>query len=180
MPKGKPKSANPELYKNSPAPAAPAVPVARAQVVDMLAPGTEEEFRESLATPPAEVDEKPKRGRKPKQEVAAETDPLMSDPVYKAAIEDMQGMGVPDLVDFACTAAGKPMDALEERKVKGLSYVIAKRSNVDVGKSWIALLFCSIALVAKLFMARTDIGKQIGEFFHSLKEKPKPPEPEKQ
>ena len=160
-----------------------ALPPVNPQIKTILkADGPEDDFIASLGNGAESAEPTAKKTRKPRTPKTDETevDPLMSDPLYRSYVQDMTGFGGPDLVSFACTATGKPMDSDEQRRVDGLFYVAAKRAEIDPGKSWFALFVVAVAVVIRLVIARTDLATQIKKLFE--KEKPKDekkPEPAK-
>jgi len=157
-----------------------ALPPVNPQIKTILkADGSEDDFIASLGDGTAEPAEKKPRKPRTSKVDAAEVDPLMSDPLYRSYIQDMTGFGGPDLVSFACTATGKPMDSDEERRVNGLFYVAAKRSEIDPGKSWLALFIVAVAVIARLILARTDLAATIKKMFEPKPKEEKKPEPSK-
>jgi hypothetical protein len=143
----------------------PPAPTVRQPIIEMLAPGKEEDFLNSLPENTATSDEAPKTRRPRKQKEEIEVDPLMLDPVYKAACERLTSFGVPKLINGLCSASGKPMNHEEEEDVKALTYIIAKRANVDPGKSWFALFLTAFGVVLNLVVERSNLGKQLKALF---------------
>lgn len=149
----------------------------RPPITQMLSSGSDADFEKSLPSSTATVEGDEPRKRKPRQpKPETEVDPLMSDPLYRQYVSEMMGFGGPDLIGFACTATGKPMDDEEERRVKGLFYVAGKRSNIDPGQSWLALFIVAVATIIRLVIARTDLAAQIKKMFEPAPKEEKKPE----
>lgn len=154
-------------------PVAPASEPANDQIRDLLAPGGEDEFAaslpESTVTTVGEEQPRKKYARKPKVEEF--DNPLMADPEYRQAIQEMQGLGGAEFVRTAFFATGKPLDDKEAQSVKNLFVVVGKRSKLDPGESWFVLGLYAFFLLCRLVVMRTDVGAQLSKLFD-------PPQPQ--
>jgi hypothetical protein len=167
VPKGKAKKLFPGMYSGQEETATP--PASNDQITNILAPGDEESFSESLPESTATMEtDKPKRKRRTRAEIDAangELDPLMSDARYKQAVGNMAGFGGARVIKTLAKLTGKPLDAEEEQDVDDLFYVIAKRSKLDPGASWTVLIIYAVFLVLRLIGVRTDAGKVLKQMF---------------
>jgi hypothetical protein len=110
-----------------------------------------------------------RRKRRTKQEMASgrsidpiEDDPLMADPVYRAAVEEMRAAGLSGTVKggFETVAVITKDDEWElqkdeVRKVDGFSYVLSKKYVVlDPTRHWIGMLAYFLALMGTFIFKR--------------------------
>lgn len=192
MPIGKPKKLFPHLYKGSKPAEGGAVgggqapvtaPSVREPIRDMLAPGSEESFIESLpsdtSTPaalPGAEEVKTRKPRTPKAPV--DSDDPMNDARYKKAIGNMSGLGGARIIKVGFQATGKPLQPEESDEVDDLFYVIGKRSKLDPGSSWVILGVYAFFFLCRLIVMRTEAGKNLSKLFDKPKEEVEEPKKE--
>lgn len=147
----------------------------RPQIHQMTGHGSEEEMAESLPenTMQPVVDDKPKRKRRSKEEMAASRgessapmgstdDPLMADARYRKCVEKMRGKTLTTTVEKGfevAAAATKDRDWLLEKdeveEVDDVSYVLAKRYPVlDPTNHWLSMAVYSLAILGGLIFKR--------------------------
>lgn len=160
-------------------------PAPRTQVRDMLAPGSDEDFRLSLSentneAPPtgepvrrrarrsdAGVPKGP-RTRKAATEVPAE--PI--DPVLERAKRKFATLGGGTTVKRVFEMLDKPLDTKEAEDVDDYFYLVAKKGNLDPSQSWFVMIVCGLILVLTLLGSRTGIGDMLKEAFAPKKKEP--------
>jgi hypothetical protein len=156
----------------------------RAPIIDMLAPGSDDDFKDSLPeqTSSEGSDElnpsKPRRKRRSKEEIAAARGEQTSAPVDKRlerAKAKCQGLGLASLAEGGFTMAGKPLSDTESEDVGDQFYLISSKIGGS-GDSWLFIVIYTIALLAKLVMIRTELGEEVSEWIKKMFE----PKPEKQ
>jgi len=136
----------------------------REQIKEVMnAGGPTEDF---LASVPEQVDatedEKPRRKRRTKAEIAqAEASPLFGDERYMKAISNINSFGGKKALVAGFTLAGQPLDQDEEGEVDDLFYVIARRARFNPEASWWIIGFYSLFLLARLIVTRSKEGKRL-------------------
>jgi hypothetical protein len=149
-----------------------AVTEVRGPIRDMLAPGSDSDFKESLpdqtSTEDAGLPEPKKRTRRSKAEIAAARGDTPQTPVDKRlerAKAKASGLGGAKLVQSGFAIAGKPLDEEEKEDVDDQFYLIAAKAGIDPSGSWLFVALYTIALLARLIMSRTDLGEKLRELF---------------
>lgn len=151
----------------------------RGPIKDMLAGGSDEDFKNSLPettsdsgdlwdTPLEPKPRKPRKPRAPKEDVSTPIDKRL-----ERAQGKMVGLGAAGLVSAGFTMSGKPLNDEEHEDVDDQFYLISKKvgGNSD---SWILIIGYTLALLAKLIILRTEFGedfqKWLKEMFAERKE----------
>lgn len=141
----------------------------RGPIKDMLAGGSEEDFKDSLPEqtssdgegslePPAA-----RKKRRSKAEILAakgEGTPAMVDKRLERAKQKQTGLGAAGLVSAGFTVSGKPLNDQEDEDIGDQFYLISNKlgGNSD---SWFFIIFYTVALIAKLIMVRTQLGEEV-------------------
>ena len=165
MPRGIPKIKAPALGG--------AVEQVRGPIVDMIAPGSEESFIDSLPSDTSSTDDGPKperKKRRSKAEMQAARGEATAAPVDKRlerAQQKCAGMGLASMTEAAFEFSKKPLDDTEKEDVNDQFYLIAKKVGAS-GDSWIFIVVYTIALLFRLVAARTELGEQVREFINKL------------
>src|SRR5271170_4227270 len=133
---------------------APPVPL---PIKQMSGFASEEEMKASLPSNTMQGSGEEARTRRPRKAKAPEpeVDPLMSDPVYKAAVEEMRSAGLSTTVKAAFkTAAVATKDDEwelqrdEVKQVEGFSYVLSKKYDIlDPTRHWVGMAIYFLALM---------------------------------
>jgi hypothetical protein len=161
-------------------------PEPRPQVTAMLSPESEKEFEASLpdstATPEA-VEDKPRRKRRTKEEMAQArgeaptAPPVDDDPRLTRCRSKFASLGASGAIKAGFAGMGKPLDRSETEDVEDYFYMVGSKGGLDPTKSWVAMFFCAFLLLARLVFMRTDLGDQLKKFlFPEEKKEPKPDE----
>jgi hypothetical protein len=192
MPRGIPKDKSPGIAAGSAV--QPANAPAREQIVNMIAPGSEEDFAASLPESTAApldlgtgtVEAPQKRKRRSKEEMAAARggapatpppqDDLMSDPRYRKIMGKMSGLGGKKIVAIGFKASGKPLNDEEEEDVDDCFYALSRKGGLAAGDSWAVLIIYTLVIIVQLALERTDIPAKLKELFERV-EPVKPPQP---
>jgi len=168
---------------------APSPDTVREQVKQMSGHQTEEEMAASLpintmALDATETAPVARRKRRTKEEMArargelpaGSPDPLMADPVYRKAIQDMQGFGGASLVkggfDVAALAIthdpAMKLQETEEERLDGYFYVMSKKYNVlDPSNHWFTMALYFFGLLGSFIFTRVA-HKKGNEMIDSL------------
>ena len=153
----------------------------RGPVRDMLAPGSEDDFKESLpeqTSSDAPLDSAApttRKKRRTKAEIAAEKGEAQPvDKRLERANAKMSGLGLAQLTEAGFTLSGQPLNDEEKEDVSDQFYAISKKAGVDPSGSWLFVIAYTIVLLARLILSRTELGEQIKavikEFFEKKKE----------
>lgn len=142
-------------------------PQVRGPIKDMLAGGSDEDFKASLPEQTSTDGEgsleppTPRKKRRTKAEMAAsrggEAQPV--DKRLERAQSKMTGLGAAGLVTAGFTMSGKPLDEEEKEDVGDQFYLISKKMGGN-SESWIFIILYTIALLAKLVIIRTEAGEE--------------------
>jgi hypothetical protein len=155
----------------------------REPIKDMLAPGSEDDFKESLPEqtvsedPSSPEETKVRKKRRSKEEMAAARGESAApvDKRLERAKSKASGLGGAALVESGFKIAGKPLDDEEKQDVEDQFYLIAVKSGIDPSGSWLFVALYTIALLARLILSRTDLGEQLKSFLEGKsKEKENP------
>jgi hypothetical protein len=158
----------------------------RGPIKDMLAGGSEADFKESLPEETASGDLQlspeesatPRRKRRSKAEM--EKDRKESGPVDKRlerAKGKCVGLGGAGIVTAGFSMAGKGLNDTEQEDVEDQFYLISCKSGANAD-SWLFIIIYTICLIAKLVMVRTEMGEEVQEWLKKMFE-PKPVEQRK-
>jgi hypothetical protein len=145
----------------------------RAPIMDMLAPGDEKTFEESLPASTATSSEDSETGSKPKRKYTkrAKTESKSSDTPVDARLERAQqkcaGLGMASVVEAGFTMAGKPLEDQETEDVSDQFYLISNKIGGS-GDSWLFIAIYTIALLARLVMKRTELGEEVSEWLKKM------------
>jgi hypothetical protein len=156
----------------------------RGPIKDMLAGGSEDDFKDSLPAETSSEDtssspeaSKPRRKRRSKEEIAREKGrgDAPTDERLERAKAKASGLGGAALVKSGFTMAAKPLNSQEEEDLDDQFYLIANKAGIDPTGSWLFLIIYTVALIARLIMVRTQLGEEVGAW---IKEMFKPKEKE--
>ena len=171
MPKGYPKNRQPAEGG--------AVMVAE-PIKDMLAPGSEKNFFDSLPEQTSSEDQslpdepKIRKKRRTKEEMARSRGDAAEAPVDKRlerAKAKAAGLGGAKLVAGGFAAAQKPLNDEEAEDVDDQFYLISHKAGIDPSGSWLFLIVYTIALLGRLILVRTELGEEVAKFVKQLFEK---------
>lgn len=154
----------------------------REPIKEMLAGGSDKDFKESLpdvtssedAGSPEEM--RPRKKRRSKEEIARErgdTPEVKVDKRLERAKGKAAGLGAAKLVESGFAASGKPLNEEENEDVGDQFYLIATKAGVDPSGSWLFLIIYTIALLARLVLVRTELGAEVKDWLKEMFE-PKP------
>lgn len=153
----------------------------REPIKEMLAGGSEEDFKDSLPEQTSSEDQqlspeqsKPRKKRRTKEEMARERGDAGAAPVDKRlerARSKAAGLGGSKLVQSGFSLAGKPLNDEETEDLDDQFYLIANKAGIDPSGSWTFVILYTIALIARLVMSRTDLGEQLRALFIPKEEK---------
>lgn len=156
----------------------------RSQIRDMMAPGSDEEFRASL---PENTNVEPlePRKRKPRADAGQPRGPKRGkpadvpaepiDPILERAKRKFATLGGGTTVKKVFEMLDKPLDTKEAEDVDDYFYLVAKKGNLDPSQSWVIMILCGLILVLTLLGTRTGIGESLKEIFAPKKKaKPEP------
>jgi len=171
----------------------------RDEVKRMSGHANEQEMADSLPenTMLSGMEEAPRqrRPRRTKAEMDAlrgqatpSADPLMADPVYARAVQDMQAFGGSGLVKGAFSTAAVAMkdeeialQTPEEKRLDGYFYVMSKKYNVlDPTGNWFTMALYFFGMLGSFIFARVakkkgdTLVKQFQSWFSSEETKPDP------
>lgn len=152
----------------------------RGPIKDMLAGGSEDDFKDSLPEQTSSEDaggspeeQAPRRKRRSKAEIAAAKGEGPQAPVDKRlerAKAKASGLGGAALVKSGFQISGKPLDDTEAEDVDDQFYLIAQKAGIDPSGSWLFVALYTLALLARLILSRTDLGEQLKNFLEGRKE----------
>ena len=163
----------------------------RGPIKDMLAGGSEADFKDSLPEQTSSEDAggspeemRPRRKRRTKEELAREKAGTPAAPVdarLERAKAKASGLGAAKLVESGFAMTSKPLDDTEKEDVEDQFYLITTKAGIDPSGSWLFLILYTVALLGRLILSRTELGEQVKalvkEFFEKKKEEEAPPEP---
>ena len=147
----------------------------RGPIKEMLAGGSEEDFKESLPEQTSSEGEgsleppTPRKKRRTKAEMAAtkggEAQPV--DKRLERAQSKMTGLGAAGLISAGFTMSGKPLNVEEDEDVGDQFYLISKKMGGN-SDSWIFIIGYTIALLAKLVILRTEAGEEFQKWLKNM------------
>lgn len=149
----------------------------RQQITDMLAPGSEQEFAESLPestnvsfelTPPESVGRKRRSDAGVRRKKSAEPS-AGDDPILDRAKRKYSTLGGGTAVKKLFDLMEKPLDIQEKEDVDDYFYLLAKKGNLDPSQSWFVMIVCGLILLATLFGSRTPLGDALKDAFSKPK-----------
>lgn len=148
----------------------------REPIREMLAGGSEEDFKSSLpsqtSTGDAGVADFPAnapRKRRTKAEIAAEKGPATPvDKRLERAKAKCSGLGAAALVEQGAKLAGEPLNDQETEDVGDQFYLISVKAGIDPMGSWPFVIIYTIVLLIRLALARTELGEQIKKVFEDF------------
>lgn len=177
MPRGIPKR---KEATSTPAPGG-AVTEVRGPVKDMLAPGSEENFLDSLPeSTSTEATLEPPTKRKYTKRTSKEVTPSTpTDAKLERAKQKCAGGGVAGLATGAFTAAGKPLNTNEYEDLDDQFYLIANKVGGS-GDNWIFIIVYTIALLGRLILVRTQLGEEVSTWLKEMFKPKEQPTEEKQ
>jgi hypothetical protein len=146
----------------------------RGPIKDMLAAGSEEEFKESLPsqtssedqTSPFTAEPKVRKKRGPNKKKDQGDTPV--DARLERANAKMSGLGLAQLTEGGFALSGKPLNEQETEDVQDQFYAISKKANVDPSGSWVFVIVYTIILLLRLALSRTELGEQVKSLFADL------------
>jgi len=156
----------------------------RAQIREMLAPGQEEDFKDSLPEQTSNDESNPegevrvRRKRRTKEEIAREkggSSGVEVDKRLERAKTKCAGLGAAGMVEAGFSMAGKGLNEKESEDVGDQFYLIAQKTGASAD-SWLFIVIYTVCLIAKLIMIRTQLGEEVGEWIKKMFE----PKEEKQ
>ena len=144
----------------------------RAPIVDMLAPGDEKSFIDSLPENTASSSSESedygiKQKRKYTKRAKTEDDAAPVDKRLMRAQEKCAGLGMSSVVEAGFTMAGKPLEQTESEDVSDQFYLISHKIGGN-GDSWLFIAIYTIALLARLIMKRTELGEEVNEWIKKM------------
>lgn len=150
----------------------------REPIKDMLAGGSEEDFKDSLPEQTSDGDGSleppaPRKKRRTKAEIAAAkggSPQAPPDARLERAKAKASGLGGAQLVESGFRLAGKPLDVTEKEDLDDQFYLIATKAGIDPSGSWLFVILYTVALLARLVLSRTDLGEQLRAFLEGRKE----------
>jgi hypothetical protein len=153
-----------------------AQPEPREQVTAMLSPESDKDFELSLpdsTAQPTATDEKPKRKRRTKEEMASargegEPSEVVIDKDLERARRKYTVLGAGSTIKAGFVTMRKPLSKSEEEDVGGL----------DPAQSWVTMFFCALLLLCRLVFVRTDLGEQLKGFLFPEPKKEETPDAE--
>lgn len=146
---------------------------------DMLAPGSEDDFKDSLPDQTSTSDSgipeetRPRKKRRTKEEMAAARGEGQAAPVDKRlerAKAKASGLGAAKLVASGFKLANAPLDDQEHEDVDDQFYLIANKAGVDPTGSWIYVILYTLILLTRLVLSRTEMGEQLKDLLKKIKE----------
>lgn len=150
----------------------------RKQIVDMLAPGSEEEFVDSLPestniplelTPPEPVTRKRRSDAGVRRARKAAEQSSENDPILDRAKRKYSTLGGGTAVKKLFDLMEKPLDTQEKEDVDDYFYLLAKKGNLDPSQSWFVMIVCGLILLTMLFGSRTPLGDALKDMFSKPK-----------
>jgi hypothetical protein len=167
--------------KTPPAPGGAVTEVSevRGPIKDMLAPGDEKSFLQSLpeqtttedlGVSPEEV--KPRKKRRTKAEMEAEKGPQVVDKRLERAKGKCAGLGASSLIATGFELSGKPLNPEEDEDLADQFYLISVKAGANTD-NWLFIILYTVALILRLVASRTELGEQLRKLFE-----PKPKEEE--
>lgn len=145
----------------------------REPIRNMLAPGSEEDFKESLPESTASepslgspLEEKPKRKPYTKRAKPEDAAPVVDKRLERAQSKCV-GLGLAGVTEAGFIAAGKPLNTQEAEDVGDQFYLITKKIGGN-GDSWVFVIIYTIVLLAKLIMIRTELGEEVQEWIKKM------------
>lgn len=146
----------------------------RGPIKDMLAGGSDADFKDSLPEQTSSEDAggspeemAPRKKRRTKAEIAGAKGEGPQAPVdvrLERAKAKASGLGGAALVESGFKLAGEPLDKQEKEDVDDQFYLIASKAGIDPSGSWLFVILYTIALLARLILSRTDLGEQLRDF----------------
>lgn len=136
--------------------------IVRGPIKDMLAGGSEEDFKESLpdqtSTADAnEMEPRPKRTYKKREKKDEAPQPV--DKRLERAQAKQSGLGLAGLTSAGFAMSGKPLTESEDEDVSDQFYLISKKAGAN-NDSWVFIIGYTIALICKLILIRTEFGEE--------------------
>lgn len=144
----------------------------REPIKDMLAGGSEDDFKASLPEQTSEdgsgdaLEPKPRRKytKKASKEDAA---PAPVDKRLERAKQKCAGLGASGMVSAGFTMSGKPLNDEEAEDVGDQFYLISSKVGASAD-SWLFIIIYTVALIAKLIMIRTELGEDVQKWLKEL------------
>lgn len=148
----------------------------RPQVSDMLAPGSEEDFMESLPDSTANPEDVTPTGRKKRRDAGQPKGPrkpkatpiqgeIVVDEKLERAKKKYASLGGGTAIKSLFVMLDKPLDRGEEEDIDDYFYLLSKKAQLDPSESWIVMFFCALILLGRLLGTRTAIGSEIKKLF---------------
>jgi hypothetical protein len=163
-----------------------AQPEPREQVTAMLSPESDKDFELSLpdsTAQPTATDEKPKRKRRTKEEMASargegESSEVVIDKDLERARRKYTVLGAGSTIKAGFVTMRKPLSKSEEEDVDDYFRLVSSKGGLDPAQSWVTMFFCALLLLCRLVFVRTDLGEQLKGFLFPEPKKEETPDAE--